>query len=92
MLAPKIHINRQISAPTVTFSPPAKDPIIRESKVVAKGVSWQIFQALLTSEFQRGYKPPDLSVESIPNRKSKIPDGVTTPLKPIANKGLTDLW
>src|SRR5919202_3220446 len=26
----------------------------------------------LTSEFQRWYKPPDLSVESIPNRKSKI--------------------
>ena len=27
---------------------------------------------LLTSEFQRWYKPPHLSVESIPNRKSKI--------------------
>ena len=27
---------------------------------------------LLTSEFQRWYKPPHLSVVSIPNRKSKI--------------------
>ena len=27
---------------------------------------------LLTSEFQRWYPPRDLSVESIPNRKSKI--------------------
>ncbi len=33
---------------TVTFSPPAKSQIIRESKVVGKGVSWQTFQALLT--------------------------------------------
>ena len=24
--------------------------------------------------------------------KTVIADGVTTPLKPIANKGLTDLW
>ncbi len=24
--------------------------------------------------------------------QSQTPDGVTTPLKPIANKGLTDLW
>jgi hypothetical protein len=28
--------------------------------------------SFLTSEFQRWYKPPDLSVESIPNLKSKI--------------------
>ena len=27
---------------------------------------------IVTSEFQRWYKPPDLSVESIPNLKSKI--------------------
>ncbi len=34
--------------PTVTFSTPAKEQIIRDSKVVGKGVSWQTFQALLT--------------------------------------------
>jgi len=50
LLAPKIHINRQISAPTVTFSTPAKEQIIRDSKVVGKGVSWQTFLALLTLE------------------------------------------
>jgi len=47
-LAQIIHINRQISPPTVTFSTPAKEQIIRESKVVGKGVIWQLFQALLT--------------------------------------------
>jgi hypothetical protein len=70
-LLAQIQISSKISAPTVTFYP-AKKQIIRESKVVIKGVSWQTFQALLTSEFQRWYPPRDLSVESIPNLKSKI--------------------
>ena len=48
MLAPLIHINCKISAATVTFSTPAKEQIIRESKVFGKGISWQTFQALLT--------------------------------------------
>jgi len=48
LLAPKIHINRPISAPTVTFYTPAKEQIIRESKVVGEGVIWQTFLALLT--------------------------------------------
>jgi hypothetical protein len=30
------------------------------------------FLDVADQEFQRWYKPPDLSVESIPNRKSKI--------------------
>jgi hypothetical protein len=33
---------------TVTFYTTAKSQIIRESKVVGKGVIWQTFQALLT--------------------------------------------
>lgn len=36
-----------MNAPTVTQSAPAPEQIIRESKVVLKGVSWQTFQALL---------------------------------------------
>ncbi|MEG4800423.1 Uma2 family endonuclease [Microcoleus sp. ARI1-B5] len=36
-----------MNAPTVTTSPPVQEQIIRESKVVLKGVSWQTFQALL---------------------------------------------
>ncbi|TAE51903.1 MAG: Uma2 family endonuclease [Oscillatoriales cyanobacterium] len=32
---------------TITPSPPVQEQIIRESKVVLKGVSWQTFQALL---------------------------------------------
>ncbi len=48
MLAQIRHINRPISAPTVSFCTSAKKQIIRESKVVGKGVSWQTFQALLT--------------------------------------------
>ncbi|TAF90542.1 MAG: hypothetical protein EAZ49_08515 [Oscillatoriales cyanobacterium] len=31
-----------------------------------------LYPQLLTSEFHRWYPPRDLSVESIPNRKSKI--------------------
>jgi hypothetical protein len=50
LIAQIIQISRKISAPTVTFSTPAKKPIIRNSKVVRKGVSWQSFQALLTLE------------------------------------------
>jgi hypothetical protein len=34
------------------------------------GSAWQVDRK--TSEFQRWYPPRDLSVESIPNRKSKI--------------------
>ena len=36
-----------MNAPTITPSPPVQEQIIRESKVVLKGVSWQTFQALL---------------------------------------------
>ncbi|PSB42002.1 hypothetical protein C7B67_25890 [filamentous cyanobacterium Phorm 6] len=36
-----------MNAPTITPSPPAPEQIIRDSKVVLKGVSWQTFQALL---------------------------------------------
>jgi hypothetical protein len=36
-----------MNAPTITPSPPVQEQIIRESKVILKGVSWQIFQALL---------------------------------------------
>jgi hypothetical protein len=34
--------------------------------------STKLYPAFLTSEFQRWYPPRDLSVESIPNRFSKI--------------------
>ncbi len=37
-----------MNAQTITPSPPVPEQIIRESKVVLKGVSWQTFQALLT--------------------------------------------
>jgi Uma2 family endonuclease len=36
-----------MNAQTVTPIAPAPEQIIRESKVVLKGVSWQTFQALL---------------------------------------------
>jgi Uma2 family endonuclease len=36
-----------MNAPTITTSPPVPEQIIRESKVVLKGVSWQTFKALL---------------------------------------------
>jgi hypothetical protein len=39
-----------MSGKTVTFYTLAKEQIIRDSKVVGEGVSWQTFQALLTLE------------------------------------------
>jgi two-component system CheB/CheR fusion protein len=46
--------------------------LIREVRTLAAEAGGEIPAVALTSEFQRWYKPPDLSVESIQNRKSKI--------------------
>jgi hypothetical protein len=46
--------------------------IVAQFKIIKKTGFKSVTPRLRTSEFQRWYKPPDLSVESIPNRKSKI--------------------
>jgi hypothetical protein len=46
--------------------------IVAQFKIIKKTGFKSVTPRLRTSEFQRWYKPPHLSVESIPNRFSKI--------------------